>query len=701
MTHLLAIDLSLPLESWVLKFLIFLVIILLAPIMLNKIRIPQLLGFIIAGALIGPFGFNLMERDSSMIMLGTVGLLYIMFLAGLEIDIADFKKNSWRSLVFGLYTFLIPMGLGMVAGLYVLNFSMLTSVLLASMFASHTLITYPIISRLGISKNPAVTITAGGTMITDTLALLVLAVIVGLSAGDVDSQFWTRLGVSFVVFTAVIAFLFPIIGRWFFKRYNDNVAQYIFVLAMMFLGAYLAEIAGIEAIIGAFMAGLAMNRLIPRTSALMNRIDFVGNAIFIPFFLIGVGMLIDFRAFFKDFETIKVAAVMTIVALVAKFLAAYATQKTFGYSLDQRRLIFGLSNSQAAATLAAVTVGYNIILGYTDAGDPIRLLNESVLNGTILMILITCTVSSFVTQKGAQNIALAAEEEGGDKSENEEGKTERILIPFSQPETVEELVCLGITIQSPAQRNYLYGLKIISNNSSTKESDKKAEKMLEQAVKAAAATDNDLEQLIRYDSNFANAVISTIHEKKITDLILELPYTPNVTEPVVPNQTLRDVLTQDDTTTMIYKPVQPLATAKRIVVVVPERAEKEMGFALWMRKIWNIGKNTNTKVIFFGSENTLEHIRAIHATNPIEAGFHEFDDWDDFLILFREIQPNDLLFAVMSRKGWPSYHRNMVNIPGYLNKYLQSNGFILIYPMQMGAADLLNNEANNPSLLIS
>ena len=357
MIFLTAMDFTLPLADPVLKFLIILLIILGAPLLLNKIRIPPLLGLIIAGAVIGPHGFNLVLRDSSIILSGTAGLLYIMFLAGLEIDMGDFKRNSLRSLTFGLYTFCVPMALGIVAGYYLLGFSWLTSVLLASMFASHTLIAYPIISKLGISKNNAVCITVGGTMITDTLALLVLTIVVALSTGNADDMFWVRLGLSITAFTLFVLLGFPLIGRWFFKRVHDNISQYIFVLAMVFLGAFLAQLAGLEAIIGSFLAGLALNRLIPATSPLMNRVEFVGNAIFIPFFLLSVGMLIDYRAFFTSFETIKVGAVMIVVATAAKFIAAWLTQKTFRMSVDQRRVIFGLSNAQAAATLAAVLVG--------------------------------------------------------------------------------------------------------------------------------------------------------------------------------------------------------------------------------------------------------------------------------------------------------------------------------------------------------
>ena len=666
---------TLPLTDPVLKFLLILVIILAAPLLLNKLRIPHLLGLIIAGAIIGPNGFNLVLRDSSIILSGTAGLLYIMFLAGLEIDLGDFKKNKWKSLTFGMYTFLVPMALGTLVGLYVLNFSMLTSILLASMFASHTLIAYPIISKLGITKDKAVGITVGGTMITDTLALLVLTVIVEMAVGEVDDWFWYRLGAAIILFFAFVMIVFPIVGRWFFKRCEDNVSQYIFVLVMVFLGAYLAELAGLESIIGAFLAGMALNRLIPSTSPLMNRVEFVGNAIFIPFFLIGVGMLIDYRAFFTNWDTIKVGAVMIVVATVAKFVAAWMTQKTFRMSVDQRRVIFGLSNAQAA-----VMVGYNVILGETPAGEPIRLLNESVLNGTILMILVTCTMASFSAQKGAHNIAM------NDVSEEKEGTgehQERILIPVSYEKNVTELVNLSTAIKSKKNKNGLFALNVINNQASDDKAFKQSKKVLNMAVTTASATDNVLQDLLRYDLNVANAIISVIKEQGITDLVLGLHQGKGVVSSFLGNMT-EAILGQSNVTTLIYRPIQPIATVKRHLVVVPARAEKEVGFPMWVNKVWNIIHNSGAKAVFYASEDTTMYLKEIYKKRPIEAEFSSFDDWDDFLIMSREIKSDDTLWVVMSRRERLSYHANMSRIPNYLNKYFQSNSFVLVYPIQAG-----------------
>ena len=673
---------ELPLTDPVLKFLLILVIILSAPLLLNKLKIPHLLGLIIAGAIIGPNGLNLVLRDSSIILSGTAGLLYIMFLAGLEIDMGEFKKNSGRSFVFGMYTFLIPMALGIVAGLYVLHFSMETSILLASMFASHTLIAYPIISKLGITKDKSVTITVGGTMITDMLALLVLTVIVGMATGVIGEHFWTRLSISIVIFVLFVVIAFPIAGRWFFKHVQDSISQYIFVLVMVFLGAYLAELAGIESIIGSFLAGLSLNRLIPRSSPLMHRVEFIGNSIFIPFFLIGVGMLIDYRAFFTSFDTIKVGIVMIIVATIAKYAAAWLTQKTFRMSVDQRRIIFGLSNAQAAATLAAVMVGYNVILGQTPEGEPIRLLNESVLNGTILMILVTCTMASFSAQRGAHNLAATASSETDETGDHKE----RILIPLSNEDTAEELVNLSLATKSKKNTHHLYALNILDNKVSGDDQQlKKSRRLLENAALTAAATDTHLQELQRYDLNVTNAILSVILEHRITDLVLGLHKEKGIPSSFLGRIT-EGILDYSDVTTLIYKPAQPLSTMKRHLVVIPVQAEKEAGFPQWVARVWNVIQNTGAKAIFYGSSDTLGRLKTLLGKRGGEMEFTEFSDWEDFLIVFRDVHKDDNLWIVMSRHNGISFNPSMNRIPGYLNKYFQQNSFILVYPLQANAS---------------
>ncbi|MDE6445279.1 MAG: cation:proton antiporter [Alistipes sp.] len=687
MLPLAAIDIALPLEDPILKFMLIMAIVLGAPLLLNRLKIPYLLGLIIAGAVIGPHGLNLVLRDSSIILSGTAGLLYIMFMSGLEMDMNDFRRNGWRSLVFGLYTFSVPMAFGIVAGRFILGYPLHSSILLAGLFASQTLIAYPIVSRLGITRDKAVTIAVGGTIITDILALMVLTVVVGLSTGKADSGFWYRFGISVAGCVAVILGLFPILGRWFFKRCSDNVSQYVFVLVMVFLGAYLAQLAGLEPIIGAFLAGLAMNRLIPGTSPLMNRIEFVGNAIFIPFFLIGVGMLIDYRAFFRSWESIEVSIVMIVMVTAAKYIAACLTQKTFRLSRDQRTLLFGLSSAHVAATLAAVMVGYNVVLGHTPDGEPVRLLNEAVLNGTILMILATCTVSTFASQRGAHNIAIK-----GSQSTAEHGTGEHVLIPVARREDIGELVGLSIALTKQKYRS-LYALNVIDNRSDDPELKKRAQTLLETAVTAAAAADIHMHALLRYDVNIVNAIVSAVRERNITDLVLGMHRpTPGAGHPLpgIPNaavalgKTLPAVLAQCAVTTFIYRPAQPFPTIKRHLVVVPRKAELEAGFQAWLLRIRHLAHDTGAQLIFYAAAATVRHLRGRRRRKDIARYAVHETGWENPAALLPELRSDDCLWMVMSRRDRVSYQAGMARIPAYLDETLRSNSFVLVYPVQAG-----------------
>lgn len=691
------LSLNLPLENPVLIFALMLFIMLFTPILLNKFNIPQLIGLIVAGIIVGPHGLGLLARDSSIELFGTVGLLYIMFMSGIETNVKDFRKNIFKSSFFSLLTFGIPMFLGFLSSKYLLGFSDQTSVLLASMYASNTLITYPMVSKFGISKNRVVNIAVSGTLVTTVLALLVLAVVVGMTKGQVNQAFWIKISVSLVVFILVIMIGFPILSRWFFKRYDDNISQYIFVLGMMYIGAFLAEFAGIDKIVGAFLAGLALNSLIPQTSPLMNRINFVGNALFIPFFLIGVGMLIDLKAFFQSWSTIWVALVMTVVATFSKYVAAWLTQKTFKYTNDERDLLFGLTNAQAASTLAAVLVGYNIILNQPEIDaaaalgeviEPERLLNESVLNGTILMILVTCTIASLFTQRGGRKIAL---HEATTNTEDDHEWEERILAPINNPENIDELINLGVTIKSKKSKQGLYALSIITSAQSESESEsgsvstaeKIAKDNLHKASVAASGSDNDLKELLRYDNNVVSGILNVVREHKITDVILGLHQKKGITGSFLGHLS-EGILAKCNVTTMIYRPVQPMSTIKRHLVVVPENAELVIGFQFWVNRMVNIAKNTGAKITFYGSLQTIEYLKKSCKGLDLSIDYEQFDDWNDFLIISRDLKKNENLVIVLSRKNHLSYNAAMGKIPTFLNKYFDENSYLLIYPMQRG-----------------
>ncbi|HWI91422.1 MAG TPA: cation:proton antiporter [Flavisolibacter sp.] len=673
------INFNLPLTNPVIVFSLVLFIILFAPILFDKIKVPHIIGLILAGMIIGPYGFNLLLRDSSIVLFGTVGLLYIMFTAGLEIDLEEFRKNRLKSLVFGIITFLVPIALGSVAAYYVLNFSWPASFLLASMFASHTLLAYPIASKYGITRIRSVTLTIGGTIITDILALLVLAAVAGMTQGDISTSFFVNLAIYSVAVGAIIFFVFPLIARWFFKKFEEPVAQYIFVLAMVFLGAFLAQLAGLEHIIGAFLAGLSLNRFIPRSSPLMNRIEFVGNAFFIPFFLISVGMLIDFSVLFKGFGALKVAALMTVLGIISKYIAAFITQKTFKLTRLERNMIFGLSTARVGATLAIVLVGYNIIIGETPTGDPIRLLNEDVLNGTIIMILITCTISSFIVEKNSRELALLEE----NLTKEEGGETERILISLAYPETVTELIDFGLMLKPKQSSIPVYALNIISDEADESKTKSVAKKMMEKAVHHAAATEQSIIPITRFDANISNGIIYTLKEQNITDLLIGLHHEANQNSFLGP--TAERILKHTSETVFIYKSVQPFNTLKRLVIVVTPKAELEPGFAHWFLKLLTIAKEAGLTLEFFATKETIKELKDqqqwLKAENKMV--FNPFADWDDFLIFSREVKKNDLLLIVSSRRGHVSYQSALEKLPYYLSKYFTNSSFIMLYPKQL------------------
>jgi len=669
-------SLTLPVTDPTWIFLLVLLIILFAPILLNKLRIPHIIGMILAGLVIGEHGFNILVRDSSFELFGKVGLYYIMFLAGLEMNMGDFKKNRGKAVMLGLLAFVIPIGIGLVTNMMLLKYSLVTSILLASMYASHTLVAYPIVIRYGVSRHRSVSIAVGGTAVTDTLTLLVLAVVGGLFKGESGGLFWLWLVVKVIFLGALIMYSFPRIGRWFFRRYDDNVMQFIFVLAMVFLGAGLMEFVGMEGILGAFLAGLVLNRLIPHVSPLMNHLEFVGNALFIPYFLIGVGMLIDIHVIFGQGDALKVAAVMIVVALVGKWIASWLTQKIYKMAPIERELMFGLSNAQAAATLAAVLVGYNIILPNGE-----RLLNEDVLNGTVLLILVTCVVSSFITERAARKIAMC-------EAHLEEERTveaERILIPVANPDTIEYLMNLSLLIRDTKQKDNLLALNVINDNNTSEGLELRGKRYLEKAAMITAFSDVPLRQITRYDLNIASGIIHTAKEYEVTDVIIGLHRKVNIVDSFF-GMLAENLLKGLHREVMIAKFLIPINTIRRIIIAVPPKAEYEAGFQKWVEHFCRMGGTLGCRVHFFANEETTVQLQALvkKKYGQTLTDFSRLDDWGDLLILTGQVNYDHLLVVISARRGSISYDSSFEKLPAQLSKYFSNNSLIVLYPDQLG-----------------
>lgn len=689
------LDLSLELPitdpTWI--FLLVLLIILFAPILLTKLRIPHIIGMILAGLAIGEHGFNILVRDSSFELFGKVGVYYIMFLAGLEMNMADFKKNRGKAVALGLLAFIIPISIGMVTNVLLLKYSLITSILLASMYASHTLVAYPIVIRYGISRQRSVSIAVGGTAVTDTLTLLVLAVISGVFKGEAGGLFWLWLVVRFVVLAMLIMYFLPRVGRWFFRRYDDNVMQYIFVLAMVFLGAGLMELIGMEGILGAFLVGLVLNRLIPHVSPLMSHLEFVGNALFIPYFLIGVGMLIDVKVIFGGGDALKVAGVMIVVALGGKWIASWLTQKIYRMSVLERELMFGLSNAQAAATLAAVLVGYNIILP-----DGSRLLNEDVLNGTVLLILVTCIVSSFTTERAARKMAMGEAHPEEDRSR----EPEKILIPVANPNTIEYLMNLSLVIRDPKQKDNLLALNVINDHSGTEALEQQGKRYLERAAKITASAGVELKCISRYDLNIAAGIIHTAKEHGATDVIIGLHWKVNIVDSFFGMLT-ENLLKGLHREVMVARFLIPINTLRRIIVAVPPKAEYEAGFQKWVDHFCRMGTTLGCRVHFFANEQTGNLLQGLvkkkHSDTLTE--FSRLDEWEDLLLLTGQVNYDHLLVVISARRGSISYDSSFEKLPSQLGRYFTNNSLIVLYPDQLGdpqdALSFSNPQGSNES----
>ncbi len=672
------LNLELPITDPTWVFFIVLTIILFAPILLGRLKIPHIIGMILAGMIIGEHGFHILEKDSSFELFGKVGLYYIMFLAGLEMDMDGFKKNRTKALVFGIYTFIAPMLLGIWSNLTFLGYSLTTSVLLASMYASDTLVAYPIVSRYGLSRLRSVSITIGGTALTVTLSLVVLAVIAGQHQGGVSDLFWWLLAGKVLLASFFIIYFFPRIGRWFFRKYEDNVMQFIFVLALIFLGSGLLELAGLEGVLGAFMVGLVLNRLIPHVSPLMNRIEFVGNALFIPYFLIGVGMIINLRTLFVGGGTLKVAIVMTIVAILSKWIAAWMTQKTFKMTGNERSMIFGLSSAKAAATLAAVLIGNQI-----EVSPGVPLLNDDVLNGTVVMILFTCIISSIATERASRKIALT--EESAVVEEKTKADEQNILIPVGNPETIENLVGMALLMRNGKRKGGMIALSVINDGKATDKHLSRGRKLLERTAMVAASVDVAMSTITRFDQNTASGIIHTLKEYNASEIVIGMHKKASLVDSFWGALT-ENLLKGMHRQIMIVKCLMPVNTLRRIIVAVPVKAEYEVGFLKWVERLCRIAGQLGCRIHFFAHPDTIPYLEGYIGKKHkgVRAEFTDFPEWDNLLSLTEEVNYDHLLVIVSARRGFISYNSLFERIPLQISKYFNNNSLMVLYPDQYG-----------------
>lgn len=659
-----------PLSNPVLIFSLILFIILLSPILLRRIKIPGIIGLILSGVVIGPHGLNLLEKNSAVDLFSTIGLLYIMFIAGLELDMNEFRKTRHKSVLFGFFTFAIPIAIGYPVCRYILEYDLLASIMISSMFATHTLVAYPVVNSYGISKNEAVAITIGGTILTDTAVLIILAMIIGASQGELDQQFWVTLGVSFAVFLLIMFGIVPRIAKWFFQKVEgEKTAHYIFVLSVVFFAAFLAEIAGLEHIIGAFVAGLALNKLIPHSSALMNRIEFIGNAIFIPFFLISVGMIVDVSVLLNGPLALLVAATLTIVAIFSKWVAAWFTQVSFGYSSAQRQVIFGLSSAHAAATLAVIMVGFRY-----------QIIDENVLNGTIVLILVTCIVASLATETASKKVILAGEQDEVTTEKNV-AREEQLVLPIANLNNMESLLDFATLIKSKHSPHPLTILTVVPNNEMAEQNLQRARKNLDSTAKYASGSETEVNMMATIDHNIPSGISRAAREVGADGILLGWPSRPGIIEKMVGEKT-ESILNQTDTNLFMCHVDKPLIMQKRIVVFFPPLSESELGFDYCMEKVSRLSQELTISILYICDTRTKAAITEYLQRNKssVRALFSDHDEWDDLTELRQFVKENDLIVFVSARQGEVSYRHSFDGIPKKLGKVYAQHNRVLIFP---------------------
>lgn len=672
-----------PITDPTLTFFVVLLIILLAPIIMGKLRIPHIIGMVLAGVVVGKYGLNILVRDNSFELFGRVGLYYIMFLAALEMDMESIRKNRNRLLIFALLTFTVPLLLTYFMGIHLLNYGITASLLLGCIMASNTLVAYPIVSRYGLQRKPSVTLSVGSSIISLIFSLILLAAIVASNKGEGSIGFWLFFVSKFVIYCAGAIFLLPRLTRWFLRRYSDAVMQFIFVLASLFLCAALSAAIGLEGIFGAFLSGLILNRYIPSVSPLKNRLEFIGNAVFIPYFLIGVGMLINVRLLFTGGGILWAVICITLFGTLGKAIAAYAACFGFRMPISSGHMMFGMTSAHAAGAIAMVMVGMNLL-----GEDGAPLVSAQMLNAVIVMILFTCIISSVITEQSAQRIILRDKELPVEA--HRKANDQRILVPVKYPEYAERLMNMAILMLNRKQTRGLVALNVVYDGEHMHRNMEQGNRLLEQMTQYCAGSDIQIQTQTRIAANIANGIKHAFKEFQATEILIGMHTHKEVSTKFWGefHQSLFNGLNQQITMARL---AQPLNTIRRIQVAVPSRAEFEPGFYRWLERLSRIAGNLECRIQFHGRTETLslvnEYIKNRHP--QVRADYSNMDHWNELPKLANDVADDHLFVIVTARKGTVSYKNALEYLPDEVQRYFNGKNLVIIFPDQYGDQEVM------------
>ena len=672
-----------PITNPTLIFFVVLCIILFAPIIMGKLRIPHIIGMVLAGVIVGKYGLNILERDNSFELFGRVGLCYIMFLAGLEMDMEGVKRHSRRFLIFGMLTCFVPLILTYFMAMWLLDYSSTASFLLGCIMASNTLIAYPIVTRYGLQRNSSVSLSVGSSMISLFMALVMLA---GLAASYNNQQstfgaqllFWLLFVVKIALFCAGSFFLIPRLARYFLRRYSDAVMQFIFVLSVMFLSSALTEAIGLEAIFGAFFSGLILNRYIPHVSPLMNRIEFIGNALFIPYFLIGVGMLINVRTLFQGTQMLWIVILIAFFGTFGKALAAYISSLLFRLQKAESHMMFGLTSAHAAGAIAMVMVGMRL-----EVAPGQYLVNNEMLNGVIIMILVTCIISTLMTEHAAQEITL--NDRQSPIPHHPSPITEKILLCVKYPDIAPQLLELAVMMRDSRHNSELVALNVVYDDKLSTSHREQGLQLLERLQQQASAADVRMQTQVRLATNIANGIKHAFRETGASDIIMGMHVHTDI-NPKFWGEFIQSLYNGLNRQIVLTRFIQPLNTLRRIQVCVPSRAEFEPGFHRWLERLCRMAGNLDCRIQFHGRQESLvlirEYVNNIHPS--VRAEYSPMSHWNGLPSLAENIRADHMFVVVTARKGTISYKNAMDRLPNELMQHFSGKNLMIIFPDQYG-----------------
>ena len=667
-----------PITDPTLIFFVVLLMILLSPIIMGRLRIPHIIGMVLAGVLVGKYGLNILGRDASFELFGRVGLFYIMFLAGLEMDMEGLKKNRNRVMIFGMLTFLVPFAMTYFMGVSLLGYIPLASLLLAAIMASNTLIAYPIVGRYGLTRHTSSTLSVGSSMMALFMALIVMASIVNSFHGNGGILFWLLFILKFVAYCVGLIMVIPRVTRWFLRRYSDAVMQFIFILAIVFLSAALSDAVGLEGIFGAFMSGLILNRFVPKVSPLMNRIEFTGNALFIPYFLIGVGMLINVRLLFEGSKILWVVFCIVFFGTLGKAVAAYLAARIFRLSWLAGHMMFGLTSAHAAGAIAMVMVGRRLQVA---PGE--YLFGDEVLNGIVIMILFTCIISTVITERAAQRLRLQ-EKEGHDMMKNLDD--EKILIPVKYPEYSDNLVTMATLMRNPRLKRELVALNVVYDDVNMRHNQAEGQRLLDHLCHLASASDVPMVTQVRIAANIANGIKHAFKEFQASEILMGLHFHKEISRSFWGEFT-RSLYNGLSRQIIVTRILQPLNTIRRIQVAIPSRAEFEPGFYRWLERLARMAGNLECRITFHGRKETLQLVNEFIRNRfpSVRAEYEEMEHWKELPTLGSKVREDHLFVIVTARKGTISYKTAMERLPEELNKCVKGKTIMIIFPDQYGS----------------